>query len=137
VIDFGSATTLTAVSPQGKFLGGWITLGIGKTLAALNQGIAMLPDVQSKIESTKNFALGMNPEDAIIRGTLLAHAAAIDAWIDAARDELGLDAVVVATGGYSTKISPLCKRISNADPLLTLKGVDLIAEAAMGRADLV
>ena len=33
VLDLGTATTLTAVSPEGKFLGGMITLGLGQTFA--------------------------------------------------------------------------------------------------------
>src|SRR5262245_32715032 len=36
VLDFGTATTLTAVSSKGEFLGGLITLGVGKTFASLH-----------------------------------------------------------------------------------------------------
>ena len=52
VLDFGTATTMTVVSETGQFLGGLITLGLGKTAEALHQMTAQLPKITAEIDPT-------------------------------------------------------------------------------------
>ena len=46
VLDFGTATTVDALSAEGSYLGGCITAGVRISVEALFQKAAMLPNVE-------------------------------------------------------------------------------------------
>ncbi|MBI4532443.1 MAG: type III pantothenate kinase [Candidatus Melainabacteria bacterium] len=147
VLDFGTATTLTAVSSQGKFLGGLITLGLGQTMLALSRQAAQLPNVSIHHTSdlTHKYSGGSIPkngpslafstEKAIVNGALLAHLGTIAAWIKLASDELKAKPITVATGGWSDTLARHTKLFDVVEPYLTLKGIYFIAEAGAGLKD--
>lgn len=135
VIDCGTATTFTAASASGEFQGGWITLGLGRTLRALNEHTDQLPDLTGKVRSVNQLAPGHRTEDAILSGTLLAHIGIIKQWISTARAVLPGEHTTVITGGYANQIAPFLTDIEHLAPTLTLLGIDLIAKAEAVRAD--
>jgi type III pantothenate kinase len=49
------------------------------------------------------------------------------------KDELGHDAVAVATGGLSSLVFPHSVQIDEVDPLLTLEGLRLVHELNIRR----
>lgn len=137
VLDFGTATTLTAVSKQGEFLGGFITLGLGRTLSALNSSTAQLPAVKFEPGAldTKKLKPAFNTSDAIYNGTILAHVGLVNFWLETALKDLPKGTIVIATGGLSTILGPHIDGINVIDQNLTLKGIKIAAEEAVVPAD--
>ncbi len=134
-IDLGTATTLTAVSAAGEFRGGLITLGLGRTMAALHQEAAQLPAVELTEEADWQRMLAFDTEAAITAGTLQAHVSIVEQWVKLGRKALGGQAVCVATGGWSSLLARQTKAVDYIDPDLTLKGIYLIAGRAGVPAD--
>lgn len=125
VVDFGTATTFDIVSDN-KFVGGMITAGIKIQADALSNFTSRLPNV--KIEAPKN-AIGTNTIDAMLSGLVRGHSCMIDGMVEACEKELGKNATVVATGGYSPIISDNLKRPFDViNPELTLEGLRMIWE---------
>jgi len=129
VIGLGTATVLTAVAADGQFKGGFITLGLGSTTQALISRIPQLPEVPMDFSTPPK--LTFDTISSMVNGTLLAQAGAIDHWIDYAKKELVGPTVTVASGGWSETLAKHTKFIDHVDPLLTLKGTYLIAEAIL------
>jgi type III pantothenate kinase len=130
VFDFGTATTLTVVDKSGKFLGGFITLGLGKTFDALHQFTAQLPDLKQMLGTPIKDGLGTETEEAIIGGSVLGHVGLFEHWLERSRKMFASDVTVVATGGYARYLSPYTDKIDYLEPNLTLIGINLIAEEA-------
>lgn len=124
-IDFGTATSFGVVDEKGAFLGGCICPGIKLSSEALVSGTAKLP----RFELTR-------PENVIGRTTLsnlqsgmyYGYVGLVKNIVRKLRQELGTDALVVATGGMATMIAEESKAIDKLDGLLTLKGLRLIYE---------
>jgi len=135
VIDLGTATTLTAVSADGQFRGGLITLGLGQTLSALSTEAAQLPAVSIDQKRPEATPLAFATEEAITSGTILAHVGIVEHWLKVGRKTVGADAVAVATGGWSATLARYTRLLDHIDPYLTLKGIYLIAEAAAALTD--
>jgi type III pantothenate kinase len=134
VLDMGTATTLTAVSPQGEFLGGMITLGLGKTYATLHESTAQLPDLQFDSQGRIPTPLAKDTESAITSGCILAHVGILEAWVKAAKHALDHKCTVIATGGFANAVAPYTKVFDHVDQNLTMHGINIIAEAAKDRA---
>src|SRR5277367_6133453 len=66
VFDFGTATTLTAVDKTGKFLGGFISLGLGKIFDSLHRYTAQLPDLKQALGTPVTKAPCYDTDSAII-----------------------------------------------------------------------
>lgn len=120
IIDMGTATTITAIDRQGSFIGGSIYPGVKLSLKALTQGTAQLPGIS--LEEPKK-AIGTNTIDSMRSGLLFGTAAMLDGMIERMEKELGCTARVIATGGLSRYIVPLCKRDMTIDEHLLLKGL--------------
>lgn len=137
VLDFGTATTLTAVSRQGDFLGGFITLGLGRTLSALNSSTAQLPAVKFEPGALdiKVLKPAFNTSDSIYNGTILAHLGLVNFWLETALKDLPKGTIVIATGGLSTILGPHIDGINVIDQNLTLKGIKIAAEEATDPGD--
>jgi type III pantothenate kinase len=125
IVDFGTATTFSAVSAQGDFLGVAISLGLGVAAEALASHTAQLPRVMLKAPAT---AIGKNTIHSMQSGLIFGYVGLIEGLIRRIRSELGGQATVIATGGLSSVIAPLTQEIDQIDPWLTLDGLRLIAE---------
>lgn len=121
VIDLGTATTITAVNSRGELFGCAIAPGVKLSLDALSSRCAQLSDVQlSKPEKL----LGANTADSMNSGSIYGSAMMLDGFIDSIRSEYSLESLsVVATGGLSELITPLCKNQIRQEPELTLRGL--------------
>ena len=125
VVDFGTATTFTAVSAHAEFLGVAIAPGVKLAASALSGGTAQLPLVRL---TTPTKAIGTNTIHAIQSGVLLGYVSLVEGMIDRFAEELNIDGRIIATGGFSSVIAPLTSKLKVVDRLLTLDGIRLIAE---------
>jgi type III pantothenate kinase len=125
VVDFGTATTFSAVSKDGAFEGVSIAIGLGVAMDALAGATAQLPRV-SLVPSPH--AIGKNTIHSMQSGLVLGHVGLVEELIRRMRAELGGDAQVIATGGLSSLIAPLTREINALDPWLTLDGLRIIGE---------
>lgn len=125
VVDFGTATTITAVGDNGRYIGGAILPGIGLMKEALFRGTAKLPDVT--LAAPKS-ALGKDTGGCILSGLIYGTAGAIDRIISEIEREEGCSFKVVATGGYFSIAAPFTKRVDSIEPNLTIQGLRLIYE---------
>ncbi len=129
VIDFGTATTLTAVAPSGKFLGGMITLGLGQTFAALHTATEQLPDIRWDSDRELPAPLATDTGTAITAGCILGHLGILEYWVKSVKDKLNQPCTVIATGGYANIIAPHVKFFDHVNSNLTIHGINFIAEA--------
>jgi type III pantothenate kinase len=128
VIDFGTATTVEAISPAGEYLGGAIIPGIEISLDALFGRAAALRRVE--LVEPRN-VIGKNTVEAMQSGAVYGFAAQVDGLCARFEEELG-ECSVVATGGLAGLITPLTESIDHHEPWLTLYGLRLIYERNMG-----
>lgn len=134
-IDLGTATTLTAISADGEFLGGLITLGLGRIASSLHAQAAQLPAITFPEGEGQPLNFAFDTPSSISNGTLLAHIGLVEHWSKVGRKALGNSTIAVATGGWSSLLASYTSVLDFIDPHLTLKGIYLIAEQAMDQAD--
>lgn len=131
VVDYGTATTVDAVSADGAYLGGAIMPGIGISMDALFTHAALLSRVELSPPET---AIGANTAGALRSGILLGFAAQTDGMVARFIEELGGNGTaaaavrVVATGGIAPLIAPHARTIEVVDVNLTLSGLRLLHE---------
>ncbi len=124
VVDFGTAITYDAVSAQGEYLGGIITPGAEISIEALSERAAKLPKVEL---AEPRSLIGKSTVDAIRSGIAYGFAGQVEGIVRRLRDELGLEAKVIATGGLARVVVPFIREtIDEVDDLLTLIGLRLI-----------
>lgn len=124
VVDFGTATTFTAVARPGVFLGVAIAAGLQATADALVSRAAQLQHVELVPPPS---IIGRNTVQAMQAGLVLGYVSMVEGIIDRMQAELP-GAKVIATGGLSGLIGPLTNRFDAIEPWLTLDGLRLIAE---------
>lgn len=123
VIDMGTATTVSVINREGSYIGCLIMPGLKSALESLVNSTAQLTQVS--LETPKRL-IGSNTIDCMKSGALYGHAAAIDGLITRIEEELGETCTVVATGGLSSLVVPLCKRQMILEDDLLLKGLQII-----------
>ncbi len=123
VVDFGTATTLDAVSENGDYLGGAILPGIQTSLNALVAKAARLTGVQLVAPEK---AIGTSTTASLQSGIIFGTAGQVDALVEKFQAEMGGGAKVVATGGLAELVAPHSRTIEHCDDLLTLEGIKLI-----------
>ena len=124
VVDFGTATTLDAVSARGEYLGGAILPGIEISMDALFSRADRLSRVEL-IEPRS--VIGKSTVEALQSGAIYGFAGQVDGICRRMQDELG-ECTVVATGGLSGLIARFSTTIQHVDPWLTLHGLRLVYE---------
>ncbi len=130
VVDFGTATTLDAVSETGDYLGGAIAPGVRISLEALVARAARLTGVELVAPEK---AIGVSTTQSVQSGMVFGFAGQIDALVDRFQEEMGGGARVIATGGLAEVIAPHSRTIECCDDLLTLEGIRIIYERAHPR----
>lgn len=129
VIDFGTATTLDAISGEGDYLGGAIAPGIGVAAEALFERASKLPGVELV---PPEHAIGKSSVAAMQSGIMFGYVGLIEGLVSRVREELGGEAHVVATGGLAEVIAGETKVIDVVNMQLTLIGLRLIHEMNQG-----
>ncbi|MGC4082985.1 MAG: type III pantothenate kinase [Vicinamibacterales bacterium] len=125
VCDFGTATTLDAVSPKGEYLGGAICPGVTISADALFQRAARLPRIEVRKPST---VIGRTTVGAMESGLFFGYVGMVEGLVRRMDAELGGNSVCVATGGLAVVIAPETHVIEHVDVELTLQGLRLVWE---------
>lgn len=123
IVDMGTATTISVIDRSRSYIGGCICPGVRVSAEALTSRAALLPAIN--LEAPRR-AIGRNTTDCMRSGIMLGAAAMLDGLIDRMEDELGEKATVVATGGISRFVIPMCRREILYDRNLLLKGLEIL-----------
>ncbi|MGI6633152.1 MAG: type III pantothenate kinase [Bacillota bacterium] len=125
VIDFGTATTLDAISNKGEYLGGIVAPGILTSLDALFMKAAKLPRIElSKPRRT----IGRSSIQSMQSGMVYGFAGMVDSLVRRAAKEIGGKPHVIATGDLAKMIAAESETIDTVDPFLVLDGLRIIYE---------
>jgi len=125
VVDFGTATTLDAISAKGEYLGGAIIPGIEISLDALFARAAALR--RFELVEPRN-VIGKNTVESMQSGAIYGFTAQVDGLATRMKKELGGTPAVIATGGLAGLIAPLSLTIQYHEPWLTLVGLRIVWE---------
>lgn len=123
IIDMGTATTFSVIDKNSNYLGGVITTGMAVSADALVSRTSQLPRIAFEVPKK---VIGSNTVDCIKSGIMYGNAAIIDGMVSRIEAELGEKCTVIATGGLSALVAPLCKTRLILDDDLLLKGLMLI-----------
>ncbi len=129
VVDFGTATTVIAVSERAEFLGGAIAPGLKLAVPALAGGTAQLPAIPLAAPPR---AIGTGTISAIQSGIIYGYVGLVEGLVRRFRAEMGCEAPVIATGGLSGLMAQHTTLFNQVDVGLTLEGIRLIAERHNG-----
>lgn len=125
VVDFGTATTFDVVSGKGEYVGGAISPGIEISLEALGRRGAQL----RKVELLRpRSVIAKNTVEALQSGVLYGFASQVDGivtrMLGELRDPTGVN--VIATGGLAPLVVEECTTVTDHQPWLTLRGLELV-----------
>jgi type III pantothenate kinase len=124
VVDFGTATTLDAISPRGEYLGGAILPGVEVSMDALFGRAAGL----RKVELVEpRHVIGKSTVESIQSGAVYGFTGQVDHLVTRFEAEMG-ESTVIATGGLASLISPISQKIQHEEPWLTLYGLRIVFE---------
>ncbi len=129
IVDFGTATTVDAVSHDGHYLGGAIAPGLGIASDALYKAAAKLPRIELQAPSC---ALARDTTSSMQSGIVFGYAGLVKELVERCTREmepfLGTNRVLetLATGGLAEVIAPLVPAIGHIEPHLTLEGLRLL-----------
>lgn len=124
VVDFGTATTFSAVNSKREFIGGVICPGIKLTADALVTTTAKLPKIELQKPET---VIGRTTVKNMQSGIVYGFAGMVDYLLKRIKAEMNEQNVrVVATGGLSELIAGEVKSIDVVDRTLTLEGLRIV-----------
>lgn len=123
VVMVGTAVTVEAVSPQGRFLGGFILPGHGIMLRALESGTAGL-----HVPTGEVCPFPTNTSDALTSGGTYAIAGAVECMVQHVRGHCGEEPLCIMTGGAGWKMAPSMTRPFELVDNLIFDGLLTIAE---------
>jgi type III pantothenate kinase len=123
VIAFGTATTFSAVSARGDFVGVAIAPGVYTGAEVLFRFAAKLPQVEL---ARPPHAIGKNTIHSMQAGLIFGYAGLVEGLVKRMRAELGGEARVVATGGLAELIAAGTDVIEVVEPDLTLIGLRMV-----------
>jgi len=120
IIDMGTATTISVINQDARFMGGAIVPGVRTSMESLVTDTSQLPRIS--LEAPKK-VIGSNTIDCMKSGMILGNASMLDGMIDRIEKELGTKATVIATGGLAKFVIPHCVHKIIYDDTLLLKGL--------------
>ncbi|MFH1453283.1 MAG: type III pantothenate kinase [Armatimonadota bacterium] len=124
IIDFGTATTLTAISSKGEFLGTSFAPGVLISLEALYRRASKLP----KVELTPpKRAVGKNTTESMLSGIFYGTIGQIENIVKNMKKELNdRETIVIGTGGVIKLFEGKMDFIDHIEHELVLEGLNLI-----------
>ena len=128
ICNFGTATTIDAVSSKNEYLGGVIVPGMKTFADSLHLKAAKLPQVEIiKTESV----FGKTSAGSIQSGTYFGYLGLVEKIVKQMKKELDGKPKIVATGGFSGFIGENCGLIEIVDAELMLEGLRLLYEKSL------
>ena len=112
IIEMGTATTMSVI--------GAILPGLRVSLDSMSASTAQLPRISL---DTPRRVIGKNTIDCMRSGVIFGNAAMIDGMLDRIEEELGEKTSIIATGGISKIVLPLCSHTITYDGALLMKGL--------------
>jgi type III pantothenate kinase len=128
VVDFGTATTLDAITAKGEYLGGAICPGVTISADALFQRAARLPRIDVRKPTT---VVGRTTVGAMESGLFWGYVGMVEGLVRRMSAELAGprdSTLCVATGGLASVIAPETPLIHHVEPDLTLHGLRIVWE---------
>lgn len=124
IVDFGTATTVSAVDKTKAFAGCYIMPGIQMSLNSLNQ-TGLLPSV---IADESFPVLAKNSQDSMKSGVIFGQIMAVEGFVETYISELDLPKTtpVAVTGGFASMLLTYFRREVKHIENLTLKGLNVI-----------
>ena len=123
IVDLGTATTYDCITADGVFEGGVIAPGVRAGQEWLSGRTAKLPPVELR---PPDRVIGRRTETCLHSGIFYSAVDSVDGVVRRIRAEWGRpDALVVATGGYASRIAEHSDTVAHVEPLLTLHGLEL------------
>ncbi len=129
ICDFGTATTMDAVSQRGEYLGGVIAPGIKISAEALFQRASKLPRVELDRPPR---VIGRNTVESMQSGMFFGYAGMVKEIVLRMKVELDFEPLTIATGGLAGLISDETGVIDEVDEHLTLDGLKILWERNRG-----
>lgn len=133
IVDMGTATTVTVVDQNGRYIGGAIMPGVSLSMNALTAGTSLLPKIEI---IPPNKVIATNTVECMKAGIIFGAAGAIDGVLDQFTESLratGDDEwSIVATGDLAATITQYCRHQLTLDENLLLKGLHIIWEKNRG-----
>jgi type III pantothenate kinase len=124
IIDFGTATTVDLVGPDGDYRGGAIAPGVEVAADALVEHTAALRRVEL---TPPRRVVGRSTVEAIQSGLIYGYVGLVDGLVARIVEEEGLrNPPIVATGGLADLIAPMCRHPVVVDQELTLRGLRIV-----------
>ncbi|MGD9765454.1 MAG: type III pantothenate kinase [Candidatus Binatia bacterium] len=120
VVDFGTATKIEYVSPEGAYLGGVICPGVRIASQALFAHTARLSAVELRRPAQ---TVGRTTADALQSGIVLGHLATVDGLVRRIQREQRVEARIIGTGGFASLLAPHSETIEEVHEFLTLDGL--------------
>lgn len=126
VVDFGTAVTFDVVSTKGAYIGGVIAPGLGMMAEYLHSRTALLPLIELRKPLR---VVGRSTREAMLSGAVHGYRGLVAEILRQIRRESfpSRRPHVVATGGDAKLIGGSLGLFDRIDPLLTLRGLQLIA----------
>lgn len=125
VVDLGTATTFDVISAKGEYIGGAIAPGLGISADALFSRAARLSRVDIKKPAK---VIGTNTIAHMQSGRYYGYIGLVDGILEHMIEDLGVQPIIVATGGLAKLIVEGSKHVTKIDHMLTLDGLRLIYE---------
>jgi type III pantothenate kinase len=120
VVQFGTATTFAAINQQGEYVGTAIAPGVEVSVDALIGRAAKLMSVPLVRPAT---AIGVDTASSLQAGIILGFVGQVEHMVGLFRQELGVQARAVATGGLADLIAPHTEVFDARDERLVLDGL--------------
>jgi type III pantothenate kinase len=127
VVDVGTATTVDAVTGDGRHLGGFIVPGPRLMAASLLHGTSDLAAHAAASGGDGSAQFASNTRDAIERGAVVALAALADRSVDELAQLAGTRPLLLLTGGAAGLVAPYLRTPARHEPDLVLQGLALLA----------
>lgn len=121
VIDFGTATTVDAVS-DGAYLGGLTCPGLRSSADALAERAALLPELTLTLDSPEP-TLGFGTMQSLNQGFIFGFAGLAEGLVARLTPLVAGEPAVMATGGMAAAVAAVCPAIGHVRPDLVLEGL--------------
>ncbi len=127
ILDFGTATTIDALSKEGNYLGGCILAGLKTSNDALFKQAAMLPQIELVAPDT---VLGLDTITQIQIGSILGYIGGMKYLVERTKEEMGCgdEVKVIGEGGLVHLVAGSSDFIDIVDDNLILDGLRILYE---------